>query len=139
MSVSITSIAQLSEGQRHTMSVGIDQDKLDAFAALTGDHAPVHTDSDFAAAKGYTGCVAHGLLVSSFYSTILGCHLPGPNTVIMQVTTNMVKPVYVGDIIEYSVSVERVSEGVGSVSLSLSATNQNGEAVNRGTAICIFR
>ena len=136
---SITDVGQLSPGQAYTVSVAVTPEKLSAFVGLTGDVAPIHTDPGFAAAKGHKACLAHGLLVGSFYSTILGCHLPGPNTVISRIGLDMLRPVYVGDVLDYTVRVERVSEAVGSVSLVLSAVNQRGETVSHGTAVCVFR
>jgi acyl dehydratase len=136
---SIADASQLCEGQSYTASVTVTSEKLAAFVDLTGDVAPIHTDPGFAAAKGHKACLAHGLLVGSFYSTILGCHLPGPNTVIARIALDMLRPVYVGDVLAYTARVERVSEAVGSVSLALFAVNQSGETVSRGTAVCVFR
>lgn len=135
----IRDISQLEAGQEYTMSVTLGENVVDAFIGLTGDHAPVHVDASFAAAKGYDGRIAHGLLVGSFYSTILGCHLPGPNTVIGRVTLEMVAPVYVGDTLQYTVRVDKISEAVNTVMLVMSAANQNGATVNRGTAMCVFK
>jgi 3-hydroxybutyryl-CoA dehydratase len=120
-------------------SVLIGEDEVQAFAGLTGDDAPVHTDDAHARAMGYDGRIAHGFLVASMYSRILGCELPGPETVIMKLSVDMVKSVYIGDTIQYQVTVSRVSEAARTVVLDLSAENASGQQVSRGTAVCLYR
>lgn len=135
----IADISDLCIGQRCTRSVLIGERELRAFIALTGDNAPLHTDDRAATLRGFEGRVAHGMLVGSFYSGILGCDLPGPNTVVSNISLDMLKPVYEGDLLTYCVAVERLSEAVRSVRLALSATNQRDETVSKGTATCVFR
>jgi acyl dehydratase len=43
----------------------VTQDEVDRFADLTGDHNPVHTDPQFAAATPFGGTIAHGYLTLS--------------------------------------------------------------------------
>ena len=88
---------------------------------------------------GYDRPIAHGLLVGSMYSQILGCELPGPKTVIMKLSLDMLKSVYIGDTIQYLVRVSRVSEASQTVVLDLSAENEIGEQVSRGTAVCLYK
>ena len=73
------------------------------------------------------------------YSRLLGMFLPGGNTVIHSVEMKMLAPAYVGDTLTYETKVVRIIEPVKSVQLELSAVNQNGVVVNKGTAICVFR
>ncbi|MBK7641828.1 MAG: dehydratase [Planctomycetes bacterium] len=44
------------------------QAEVDAFATLTGDHNPIHTDAAFAARTPFRGRIAHGLLIESLAS-----------------------------------------------------------------------
>jgi 3-hydroxybutyryl-CoA dehydratase len=129
----------LSAGMIAARSVLIRDEEIRAFAHLTGDDAPVHTDETHARSMGYDRRIAHGLLVGSMYSRILGCELPGPQTVIMKLSLDMLKPVYIGDTIRYQVTVSRVSDAARSVVLDLSATNALGEEVSRGTAVCLYK
>jgi len=135
----IGNVSDLSIGQQCTSTVAIGEKELSGFIALTGDTAPLHTDSETAVRKGFAGRLAHGMLVGSFYSTILGCQFPGPNTVISRISLDMLKPVYIGDVLTYRVLVESISEAVSSVRLALSATNQHGHVVNKGMATCVFK
>jgi 3-hydroxybutyryl-CoA dehydratase len=44
----------------------ITETDLVSFAALTGDHHPLHTDAEWAAASEFGGRVAHGMLLLSY-------------------------------------------------------------------------
>jgi 3-hydroxybutyryl-CoA dehydratase len=127
------------EGSAFDRSVRFTEEMVAAFAALTGDRAPVHVDHASAIEMGFKGRIVHGFLVSAMYSEILGCHLPGPNSVIQKVNIDLIAPVFIGDTIDFRAVVTRVTESVRAVSLSLSATNSSGTLVNRGTAVCILR
>jgi len=129
----------LSVGMTASRSVLIGDGEVRAFTRLTGDDAPVHTDETHARSMGYDRRIAHGFLVGSMYSRILGCELPGPRTVIMKLSLDMLKSVYVGDTIQYQVTVGRVSEAARTVVLDLSAKNAIGEQVSRGTAVCLYK
>jgi 3-hydroxybutyryl-CoA dehydratase len=129
----------LEVGQAAQRTCIIDGGMVEAFADLTGDHAPVHLDAGHARALGFAGCIAHGLLVAAHYSTLLGQDLPGPDTVILKFAVDMVKPVDIGDTLYYKVTVTRTAESMRAVTLDLSATNSRGETVSRGSAVCVFR
>lgn len=132
-------ILDLSTGMTASRTVVIGDDEVDKFVALTGDDAPLHRDPVHALKMGYERPIAHGLLVGSMYSKILGCELPGPNTVIMRLSLDMLKSVYFGDTLQYSVTITRISEATKTVVLDLTARNALGEQVNRGTAVCLYR
>jgi 3-hydroxybutyryl-CoA dehydratase len=88
---------------------------------------------------GFPAPIAHGLLIGAMYSSLLGRDLPGPNSVIMKLALDMVQPVLIGDGIEYSASVSRLTDAMQAVELRLSATNGQGVVVSRGTAVCVLR
>lgn len=131
--------ADLRIGQTADRSCRIDAEAVECFAKLTGDRAPVHFDADHAVGLGFKGPIAHGLLVASQFSSLLGQELPGPATVIMKFACDMVKPVDVGDVVHYTVRIARLVDSVGAVTLDLVAENDRREIVNRGSATCVFR
>ena len=135
----LVSLKQLKEDHSWEEKVEITKNLMEKFMDLTKDRAPAHVEADYAVKMGYDGCLVHGFLVGCGYSRILGMFLPGGNTVIHQLHLDMIAPVYVGDIITYQVCIDRVIDAVKSVKLKLSAVNQDGMVVNRGTAVCVFR
>lgn len=130
---------QIEVGSSATTSVVYDESYLNAFIDLSKDRAPVHCDAGFARTMGYDNRIVHGFLVGVAYSRLLGMELPGPQSIIQNTKLDMLKPVYLGDTLEHRVEVAHVAQAVQSVMLKLSATNQNGELVNRGTATCVMR
>jgi acyl dehydratase len=108
-----------------------------AFAALTGDRNPVHLD-DAAAARGRFGRrVAHGMLVASGISTVLGTRLPGPGVIYLGQNLRFRAPVFVGDTITARVEVIEVKPDKRQVLLRTSCLNQSGEAVITGEALVL--
>jgi len=75
----------------------ITYDDVVAFAALTGDTNPVHLNEEYAAGTRFKAPIAHGLLTSSYISTVLGTKLPGAGAIYLSQTLNFRAPVYHGD------------------------------------------
>ncbi len=134
-----TSIDSLTIGQTCEEVLIVTKDWVQKFIELTGDYAPVHHSKDHAILMGYQDPIVHGLLIVSVFSRILGMFLPGPNTVIHQITNQMKAPVFIGDKLIYSVTVSRIISSVKTVQLALKVTNQNGVLINNGEVTCLFR
>jgi acyl dehydratase len=49
----------------------IDQERIDAFAAVTGDHQFIHVDPVAAAATPFGGTIAHGFLTLSLLASLM--------------------------------------------------------------------
>lgn len=47
------------------------QDKIDAYAAASGDHNPLHIDPDFASHTRFGSTIAHGMLVLAYLSEMM--------------------------------------------------------------------
>lgn len=138
-SFNILSIEDLTGKEVWEETIEVTEAWIKKFIDLTGDIAPVHTNQEHANAMGYAGKIAHGLLVTSMFSRILGMHLPGKNTVLHQVTTQMKGPVFIGDKLHYTVAVSKLVPSVKTVALSLKVVNQSGTLINSGEATCLFR
>ena len=65
--------------------VRVDQDRVDRFAAATGDHQFIHVDPERAAKTPFGGTIAHGLLTLSMVSAMAYEALPSPEPVRMAV------------------------------------------------------
>ncbi len=132
-------IEDLKVDQKWQEKIKMTEEMVNSFIKLTGDCALSHVDNAHAVKMGFERCILHGFLVSSGYSRILGMFLPGCNTVIHKVQIDMIAPVLVGDIITYEVKIDKISPAVKAVHLKLSAVNQKGVLVNKGSAVCVFR
>ena len=110
----------------------ITKEMLAQFCQMTGDVNPLHTEEDFAKAKGYESNVAYGMLTASFLSTLAGVYLPGERSLIHSVESKFTKPVYVGDTLTISGQVTECKEMFSVFTMKTTIVNQNGEKVLRG-------
>lgn len=81
---------------------------LDMFAEVSGDYNPVHMDEAFARKTPFRGRIAHGALVASFISGVLGNQLPGPGSIFLGLNMRFHLPVRIGDTVTTRVTVKSV-------------------------------
>jgi acyl dehydratase len=85
----------------------VTQADIDAFAALTGDHNPVHVDAAFAARTPFRTRIAHGLLVESLLSGLawqMGL-FDGTIVALREVSMRFESPVVPGDTLRLELEV----------------------------------
>lgn len=117
-------------GDTRSLTRTFTQADIDAFAALTGDDQPIHTDATFAAGTKFGTTLVHGMLTASIFSTLLGKHIPGEGMIITEASElQWLRPVRPGDTITFSGTIRIFTENTGYIALALSATNQHGESV----------
>lgn len=58
-------------GARVATSRSVTQGQIDAYARVSGDNNPLHTDPAFAATTSLGGTVAHGMLILAWLSDLL--------------------------------------------------------------------
>ena len=112
----------------------IEQADIDAFAAVTGDHNPVHVDEEFAKTTRFGRRIAHGMLTASLISSVLANKLPGEGSVYLGQTLQFVAPVFPGDEVTARVTVKEIREDKPILKLATVCTNQRNEIVIRGEA-----
>jgi NAD(P)-dependent dehydrogenase (short-subunit alcohol dehydrogenase family)/acyl dehydratase len=72
----------------------ITEEDVLAFAALSGDHNPLHVDTDYARSTNYQGRIVHGAFQVGLASAMLGMHLPGRNTLFGAANARFSAPLY---------------------------------------------
>ena len=78
---------------------------IEAFAAVSGDHNPVHLDDAYAKTTRFKGRIAHGMLGASFISTAIASQLPGPGSIYLAQSLAFKRPVRPGEKLEARVTV----------------------------------
>jgi len=130
-------IGELKVGQTASFRKTISETDVYLFAGITGDTNPAHIDEIHAKQTKFGKRIAHGLLVSSFISTVLGTMLPGPGTIYVSQSVNFKAPVYIGDTIEARVTVKELITEKNRVILTTDILNQNNEVVLTGEAVVL--
>lgn len=126
-------IESLTVGQESSFRLAFDQEDLEAFARLSGDVNPLHSDDAYASSIGFKERVVYGLLTTSALSRLVGVHMPGRYSLIRDVTVQFPNPLYVGEEIEVSGAIERLDVEKRLMTLKVSATRvSDGAKVLRG-------
>jgi acyl dehydratase len=126
----------LRVGQKAYFHKTITETDVYMFAGVTGDFSRVHVDAEFAKKMRFGRPIAHGLIASSFLSTIMGTDMPGSGTLFLDQYCEFKAPVFFGDTItaelEFSSFTEKKNCYIGE--FTGKCTNQQGETVVVGTA-----
>ncbi len=97
---------EIKKGQKFTYKKKITANAIQKFASMIGDKNPLH----FKTKKSNHKVVAHGMLIGSFVSTLLGSFFPIKNNVLVSMNLNFKFPVYPGDEIKIIASITNKSE-----------------------------
>lgn len=126
----------LEIGQSASFSKTITESDVYGFAGITGDFNSVHVNQEKAEKSIFGKRVAHGMLVGSLISTVLGTKLPGEGTIYLEQDLKFKRPVYYGDTVTAEVTVsEIINEDKGVYRLDTVITNQMGQTTHEGYAV----
>ncbi|MGM9931383.1 MaoC family dehydratase [Pradoshia sp.] len=128
-------MANFTVGQQAACSKTITETDVVMFAGLSGDFNPIHIDSEYAKNTRFNERIAHGLLTSSLLSQLLGVHLPGKGSVYMEQTIKFKAPVYIGDTITATATVQEYIKEKRIIKLLTECQNQKEVTVLTGTAV----
>ena len=96
--------ADLIVGQTASATIRMTPEMIAAFASVTGDHNPIHTDVVYAHPR-FGGIIAHGVLLVGFFSALLATSLPGPGALARELKVRFRAPVRPGDDVDIEVTV----------------------------------
>lgn len=107
---------------------------VEKFAEISLDCNPIHLDEDAGKASIFKQRVVHGALVSSLFSALLGCELPGEGTIFLGQTVKFSAPVFLNEEIKATVEVASIHSRRRIVTFTLTAVNPEGVVVISGEA-----
>jgi 3-oxoacyl-[acyl-carrier protein] reductase len=125
---------RIAVGAESRFSHRVSESDIDAFATLSGDSNPLHTDSEFAKARGFQGRVAHGMLGAAFLSRVIGTMLPGPGALWISQSFRFLLPIYAGEQIEVVVRLTHKSRATRWLVLATEILKQGGQRAMTGEA-----
>ena len=122
-------------GTQATLSRTITEDDILLFALVSGDHNPIHLDAEYAEKSLFGKRIAHGFLIGSLISAVLGNDMPGPGSIYLGQTLKFLAPIHIGDTVTVTVKVVELREDKRIITLHTNCTNQHGTLVLSGEAI----
>lgn len=125
---------EIKIGDSASFSKTISEGDVYLFAGISGDLNPAHVNKMAAEQGIFKKQVVHGMLAASLISSVLGMQLPGPGTIYMGQDLRFVKPVYFGDTITATVTVETIDYKRKMITLRTICTNEKEELVIEGHA-----
>ncbi len=128
-----TSFDQIAVGDTASFSVTITEEMHEAFAKISGDTSPIHTDDNFAQKNGYERKIGYAFHISSLLSQVYGMHLPGGSSVCLKQETSFPNSWYPGDTISIEAEVVRKIMSTQILEIQVEMKRQSGAVVLRGT------
>ena len=128
-------IQQLKLGDSASVTKTVTETDVYLFAGITGDLNPAHTNEVSASQTQFGGRIAHGILGAGFISAVLGRGLVNTMiTIYLGQELKFTKPVYIGDTVTATCTVQELFPEKNIVKLDTVCTNQHGDVVIKGVA-----
>ena len=126
-------------GQINTFQIKITEKMVDDFANFSGDYNPLHMNQNFAKSKNFKNRVCHGMLLSSFFSRLIGMYLPGKNSLYFSQTINFQLPCYINQKITVSGEVKEIIPSIKTIVLETKIFNDSQDCLIDGIANVIMQ
>jgi 3-hydroxybutyryl-CoA dehydratase len=102
-------IEDLKPGMSESYTRTVTEADVDLFGAVTGDMNPLHFNEEYAKQTVFRGRIAHGMLTTSYLSTVLGTKMPGPGAIFLSASVRFKAPVRIGDTVTATCTVRDVN------------------------------
>ena len=130
---------EISIGRQESFTIKITESMVEKFSNLSGDLNPLHMDNEFAESSLFKKRIVHGMLLSSFFSRLIGMKLPGKNALYFSQTLNFRSPCYIDDEIKVVGKVIEKSDSTQIITVSTSIFNKSKICLIDGIAKIIVR
>lgn len=122
----------LFENFEKNISFEVTEDIYRAFQKCSSDMNPLHTDEEFAKAKGFENRVMYGNILNAFISYAIGMELPTPDVMLQLQDIQYKKPVYLNSRLIMNLKTEEIHESVHVVVFAYKFTTEKGKVVAKG-------
>ena len=106
---------------------------IERFAEVSGDTSRLHVDRAFALSRGFRGRVAHGALLVSLVSRLIGTELPGDDGVLQEVRLSFRRACCEGDEIVITSTVAEVHDALETLRCDVVIRDTAGQLIARGS------
>ncbi|MCL2502319.1 MAG: MaoC family dehydratase [Bacteroidales bacterium] len=87
----------IKQDDTYTHETTFTQDQVNAFALISGDANPIHTDPEFAAKTPFGRPIIHGMFSASVFSKVFGTLWPGEGTIYLYQDMKFLAPAFVNE------------------------------------------
>ena len=126
-------------GLTKEFSVKITESMVDNFAEFSGDYNELHMDEDYASTTSFGKRICHGMLLTSFFSRLVGMSIPGKNALYFSQSINFQSPCFIGDQILVRGEVTEKSESTHIITIKTMILNQDSKCLIDGIAKVIVQ
>ena len=119
-------------GDQFSHDFEVSREVYEGFIDIFKDRNELHTDREFAQAKGFKSEVMHGNILNGFLSYFIGECLPVRNVIIHAQEIKFSNPVYLGDRLKFHAEISGVFESVGVFEIRFQFRNERGMNVSKG-------
>lgn len=133
-------LEDIEPGLTRQFKVAITEEMCNEFAKFTGDYSPLHMDEEYAKNNStFDRRICHGLMLASFFSRLIGMHLPGENSLLVSHSIKYMMPAYIGDVITVKGIVLDKSNATRIITLRTTINNGSDKCLIDGQAKVIVR
>jgi len=125
----------LQIGQKASVTKTFSEEEVFQFAELSLDKNPLHLDKNFGQASIFGQRVAHGILVASLFSGLIGMELPGPGSIYLGQNLVFKAPVAINEPVTATVEIIKLREDKPIVTLRTLCINLQGTTAIEGEAV----
>lgn len=130
---------QIDLGLKKEFTVKITESMIADFAKISGDYNPLHMDEKYAKSTTFKNRICHGMLLATFFSRLIGMHLPGKHALYFSQSLNFQNPCFVNDIITIKGEVIDKSVATRLITIKTSIHNQERTCLLDGVAKVVVR
>ena len=116
---------QIEIGDSKEFKISITNSMINDFAKISGDFNPLHVDEKYVKSTKFGKKLAHGMLLASFLSQMVGMYLPGKHALYSSQTLEFHNPCFVGD--EINVISKVIDKSQSTKIIKIESKISNGE------------
>ena len=137
--ITVLDFAEIKIGMEKKFTIKITESMLENFANLSGDYNPLHMDKDYAKTTSFKKRVCHGMLLSSFFSRLVGMYLPGQNALYLSQSLKFPEPCFINEKVTITGKIISKSESTQIITLKTIIVNESGKCLVDGDAKVLLR
>lgn len=125
---------EISIGQKVSFDLQITKEMVEKFAEVSGDYNPLHMDENYAKNSQFKQRISHGMLLGSFFSQLVGMHIPGKKCLYLSQNLNFHNPCYIDDEIFVDGTVKQKSNSTRMLEIKTTIHNKKNDLLVDGIA-----